>query len=438
MKKLFVVLLALGLLVAFSSAATAADVKLSGYYFIVGQYVSDTSLGKTASGDEGPSNAFYWQKLRFQPVIQVADGLKLSFRIDCHTGYWGDTVDGGGRVGKLPGYGQDNRNIRWRRTQIDAKLPYGLAIRAGVVQGGTFGTLWCDGNYDEGRIYLFAKAGPGTIVALTGKAAERDIYTDNADADYDKYALGYLGKTEGIEYGVLWYYLRNAANTATYTANYHCPMAYMKGTFGPLYVEAEWNYFFGKDKEYFDPYSGTDIDRGGMSAYVNAKYTMGPAYVGGQLGWMQGNDPDTTDKNEAGYSGNADYDPCLILWNSDYSDSIGSQFGGMGTYAKTTDSISNAWIAQVYGGFTPMEKLDLFASLTWAKADETPEAGGKKYVSDDYGYEFDITATYKIYDNLEYMVGFGYFVTGDFYKGTSDSNEVENNYLIINKLTLNF
>jgi len=437
MKKLLAVLLALGLIVAFASSASAADVKLSGYYFIVGQYINSNSLGQNAEGDAGPHNAFYWQKLRFNPVMQIADGLKVTFRIDAHTGYWGDTVDGGGRVGKLPGYGQDNRNIRWRRTYIDANLGYGMSIRAGVTQGGTFGTIWCDGAYDEGRIYLFAKAGPGSIVALTAKAAERDAYTTNVDADYDKYALGYLGKVENIEFGALWYWLRHAAVRATSTADYHVPMAYMKGTFGPLYVEAEWNYMFGKDVEYFDPYTGTDIDRGGMSAYVKAQFNMGPAYVGGQFGWLQGNDPDTTDKNEAGYPGNVDYDPCLILWNSDYADSISGYVAdgqGMGTYGRTDGNISNAWIAQVFGGFSPMEKLELFASATWAKADEKP----LNYVDDDYGYEFDVTATYKIYDNLEYMVGFGYFVAGDYYKGTNASADVENNYLVINKLTLNF
>ncbi|HQB29783.1 MAG TPA: hypothetical protein PLO86_03390, partial [Syntrophales bacterium] len=131
---------------------------------------------------------------------------------------------------------------------------------------------------------------------------------------------------------------------------------------------------------------------------------------------------------------NCDYDPCLILWNSDYNDTIGN----MGTYAETSGSMSNGWLAQVYGEFAPIEKLKLFASFTWAKADEKPRIGGKDFVSDDYGYEFDITATYKLYDNLDYMVGFGYFVTGDYYKGTSDSNEVENNYLVVNRLTLNF
>lgn len=430
MKKLLAVLLALGLLVAFASSATAADVKLSGYYFIVGQYISNTSLGKNAEGDAGPSNAFYWQKLRFNPVLQVADGLKITFRIDCHTGYWGDTVDGGGRVGKIPGYGDDNRNLRWRRTFIDANLGYGVSLRAGVTQGGTFGTLWCDEAYDEGRIYLFYKVGPGSLLGLAAKAAERDYDTTNVDADYDKYAVGYLGKIENIEFGALWYYLRYAAVRATSTASYHVPMVYMKGTFGPFNVEAEWNYFFGKDFEYFDPYSGTDIDRNGMSAYVKGQFNMGPAYVGAQFGWLQGDDPDTTDENEAGYPGNGDYDPCLILWNSDYGDSMGT----MGTYATTNGNISNAWIAQIFAGFSPMEKLSLFASATWAKCDEQP----KHYVSDEYGYEFDVTATYKIYDNLEYMVGFGYFVAGDYYKGTSDNNEVENNYLVINKLTLNF
>jgi hypothetical protein len=445
MKKLLAVLLALGLLVAFTGFASAADFKMSGYYFIEGRYVDANSLAKDAADEAGPSNAFYWQKFRINPVLQVADGLKLTIRIDAHTGLWN-----GNYVSPLPGYSNTNhQNLRWRRTYIDAALPYGLSVRAGYTQGGTFGTLWCDGAYDEARIYLFAKMGPGTLLGLTAKTTEGDYLTDKADNDNDKYAVGYLGKIENIEFGALWYYLRyNKTVTdaaGSYNRYWHAPMAYMKGTFGPLYLEAEVNYYFGKDKEYFDSPGSTDIDRGGWSAYVNGKFNMGPAAIGVQFGWLQGDDPDTTDKNEAGYGGetayttgtstaNCDYDPCLILFNSDYNDTIGN----MGTYATTSGSISNAWLAQVYGEFAPVEKLKLFASFTWAKADQKPRIGGKDFVSEDYGYEVDVTATYKIYDNLDYMVGFGYFFTGDYYKGTSDSNEVENNYVVLNRLTLNF
>jgi hypothetical protein len=36
------------------------------------------------------------------------------------------------------------------------------------------------------------------------------------------------------------------------------------------------------------------------------------------------------------------------------------------------------------------------------------------------------------------MLGFGYLMTGDYFKGTSDANQVTNDYLVINKLTLTF
>ncbi len=43
MKKLLVVLLSLGLIVAFSTAASAADVKFGGSYYLVGAYESNPS-----------------------------------------------------------------------------------------------------------------------------------------------------------------------------------------------------------------------------------------------------------------------------------------------------------------------------------------------------------------------------------------------------------
>ena len=63
---------------------------------------------------------------------------------------------------------------------------------------------------------------------------------------------------------------------------------------------------------------------------------------------------------------------------------------------------------------SPTPKLNLGASVTWAKVNEK-----QTIVDDKLGTEFDVTATYKIYDNLSYMVGAGYLLTGDYFKGTS-------------------
>jgi hypothetical protein len=47
-------------------------------------------------------------------------------------------------------------------------------------------------------------------------------------------------------------------------------------------------------------------------------------------------------------------------------------------------------------------------------------------------------AKFKIYDNLEYMIGAGYLWTGDYFKGTDPNARIVNNYLVVHKLTVTF
>ncbi len=95
-----------------------------------------------------------------------------------------------------------------------------------------------------------------------------------------------------------------------------------------------------------------------------------------------------------------------------------------------------------------MPKLELFASYSMMSLNQKTTASGAfnadgtlastTYVDDKIGSEFDITATYKIYDNLTYMIGYGYLWTGDAFKGTSAANTVANDWLLMHKLTLTF
>ena len=96
--------------------------------------------------------------------------------------------------------------------------------------------------------------------------------------------------------------------------------------------------------------------------------------------------------------------------------------------------MANGYFFQVRGGVKPIAALDVMASLSYAHADRKP-AG---FINNDYGYEVDLTATYKITKNLSYMLGAGYLFAGKYYKGTNDSNELTNDFLVINKLTLTF
>jgi hypothetical protein len=62
----------------------------------------------------------------------------------------------------------------------------------------------------------------------------------------------------------------------------------------------------------------------------------------------------------------------------------------------------------------------------------------REFDSDKYGTELDITGSYKIYDNLTYMVGFGYLWVGDYFKGYDVNAKTRDNYLLTHRLTLNF
>jgi hypothetical protein len=177
-----------------------------------------------------------------------------------------------------------------------------------------------------------------------------------------------------------------------------------------------------------------------------ASVDIKPAYVGGVFIYVEGDSPATAGSpnttNTAGQPGGTDFNPCLMLFNYDEM----RWNGGFGnpTYfasfpansATGAAGISNAFIAQLFVGVKPIPKLDVKLAGTWVRADKPVTNTG--WVSKDYGYEADLTATYKIYDNLSYMVGFGYLWAGDFWKGTQALGTVSNDYLLTHKLTLSF
>jgi hypothetical protein len=94
--------------------------------------------------------------------------------------------------------------------------------------------------------------------------------------------------------------------------------------------------------------------------------------------------------------------------------------------------VTNAFFYQAKVGVKPTDKLDIMGTFTYATADKVVAN-----MSKNYGYEIDVTGTYKITNNLSYMLGVGYLLTGDYFKGTGANNSVTNDYLVINKLTLN-
>jgi hypothetical protein len=102
--------------------------------------------------------------------------------------------------------------------------------------------------------------------------------------------------------------------------------------------------------------------------------------------------------------------------------------------SQVTGPMSNAWFGQGRVGVKPIPQLDAMLSVSYATADKKP----KNFVGGTYGWEIDVTNTYKITNNLSYMLGVGYLFTGDYYKGTGVNNKVTDDYMLLNKLTLSF
>ena len=421
MKKLFAVLLALGLIVAFSATASAVDLKFSGSYYIVGVYDDTPSLAENAY-----SRAYMFQRIRLMPVFAIAEGLTFTARMDAMEGIFDLT---NARSARTPA---TSRNFDWERGWVTFKTGIGQ-FDVGYMSGGAWGTVWADSEGVRARVKYTGKFGPVMLIAIFEQNGEGDTVTapHYTDADSSAYYLAPIYLFKGGSAGLLYGYI-NAANprpAANYQVVKQILYPYMKATFGPVYVEAEVNYIFGEND--YD-YAHGAVDYEGWGAYLMAKTNMGPASIGAQIGWSNGEDTDAD--ITVGPGKGADWNPALILFNDDLNTWSGGDLNTNGGGGANSNINDGYFIINVFADYKVTPKMSMGAALTYAKADEAQIAGQDK----EYGYELDVTATYKLYDNLSYMVGAGYLWSGDWFKKGVAGASVDNDYILMNKLTLTF
>ncbi|MCX5834562.1 MAG: hypothetical protein NTV99_08660, partial [Deltaproteobacteria bacterium] len=468
MRKILVALFVLGIVVALSAPASAVDVKISGQYYVVGAFESNPSLrtedGRnqlTTQSGRASSAAWVAQRLRLQPEFKIAEGLTLTTRFDALEKKWGDVSWGQNGI-----YTYDNtnrpvdrtaanltnplttganirtqENIEWERAYVDFNTAIGRFL-VGYFNTIYYGTDFLNSSWSRPGVEYMYPMGPWSFGARWEHAAEGGSYgiaggarLVYAEADFDVYSVmtDYRWKTGAAGMQVQYYhdsyndYDRGGFIRKMYTFN-----PYARATFGPLFIEAEGWYGTGDWQDFRG--ATTDVDLKAWAAYVNAKYTMGPWYVGGLFSYESGDDPTTLDKREGSVMQTLflgkNYDAFLLMFNNAINTWTGTWAGYNGASINTFEDNCLLWKA--YAGWNVTPKLRVEAGYGMAKADESA------FVDKDYGSEFDIYATYKIYDNLSYMVGFGYWWVGDYFKGTSSSNVIDDNYLVMHKLTLSF
>jgi hypothetical protein len=452
MKRSLFVLSVLGFLFIFSTAAFAVDVKFSGEFFAAGMYLDRASL----TTNPVANTAFYFQRLRLRTDIIVAPGLSLITRFDAMERSWGANRSTPGTTLVIDSAGTvaENQNIAFDWVYVDYVSPIGT-FDVGYMNDSSTGTIFGNSLAPAPRIKYSYPLGPLTLNAAYTKVLDGSVNAGTGvsnttpsgvtDADNDKYGLEavYKWKNGLAGLNVNYYRYANTRPTADNQKTYFVYTPYAIAKFGPVDLQTEFNYAVGKLKAY-DSTIGQDVRMENYSGWIDATATFGPVYFGGTVAYVSGDDPNTTDKQEGGtLTGGRDWSPALIMWSYDRSMWIGELASSATTgNGFGTSGLTNGLLYQGRIGVRPTDKLDIMASLTYATVDKKPKTGnvpaGAEYVDNSFGTEFDIMATYKITNNLTYMLGYGYLWTGDYFKGTNVTNIVQNDYMVINKLTLTF
>ena len=458
MRKVLVVLLCV-LFMAFALPASAADVKFSGSYVAQGYYDNNRALLK----DGGASFMNVWQRLRVQTDFQVQQGLMLTTRFDALEKVWGATRSTTATSTSLADNNAEAENIKFTHAFVTMNVPGGYGeLRVGYQTQGTWGTVFGNtGESDYGnRVKWDWDTGSFFWGARWDKTEGKKYYSPSGPAgnvgvstyvvDHDKETYGALGGYKWSK-GDGGLYITYSLDTSTddnpvtgYKARYWNIQPYVKAAFGIVYVEGEIGFYIGKYKELAT--GGPDVDYTGRRAYIMVNVDIAPGYVGALAFYSSGDDIGTTDKNEGGAKIGTDFQPCLILWNYDlgrWNGALGGQNGLSNAKASGSTGPGNVGgydsdnvkAVQIFAGIKPTPKLDVKASYTKASMDKDVVVG---QVSRDIGKELDISATYKIYDNLSYMIGFAYLWAGDAFKGSVAGAAIDNDYLLTHKLTLSF
>ena len=450
MKKLWLVLLSLGLVMAFSVSAFAVDVKVSGEYYAAGLYLDKTHVMDNNPGYyEANSSAFFFQRLRVGTDFVVSPCLKLVTRFDAMERIWGGQRSTTGTTPAVDSAGtrEENENIAVDWAYINYVAPVGT-FDVGYMNSGATGTIFGNSAVPAGRIKYYSPLIKGAINinADITKSTDNSYSAVNdtaewTDADKDGYAIeGVYNFRNDKASGKAAFkiaYTRDATKRVSvdeYKSTYFTFTPWAIAKIGPVTLQAEINWATGDYRDY-DTATPGDVDLDNLSAFVDATATFAPIYVGATVAYVSGDDPDTEDKKEGGtLKGGYDWNPCLIMFN--YYDTynwVGAISGYDGSVVN--GGMSNAWFFQGRVGVRPTPQLDINLAIAYATADEKPTG----YANSDYGTEVDLTGTYKITNNLSYMLGAGYLFTGDYFKGTNGpGNDVDNDFIVLNKLTLSF
>lgn len=455
MKKVLSTVAALGLVVGIASSAAALELKIKGDYTVDGFYIDDGAGAAPYNGSGGRgvrltdpvggatnSDAWLQHMFNIEAEMVVNDKISMMSRIrliDWGT-VWGSQDDtdvnnghnmsverlwmvykspiGMWDVGRRPGGA-------WGLSFVDSASGFDRIMwRSGKLFGDEFSTYAFFQKSFEGEAYAFAT--PGTTTTA--------IDTDELDTDYYEVAAALKG---GWGSTTLAYALnldsKSDNSTATaFESNWHRIKGVGQFKLGSnMGLDTEFDYRFDEKNYTNDTKLDADIQN---FAFIADLYANVDALTGHAMYFhTSGDNNGETDGDLDGYGGTGnDFEPLYILtgvFGNILNQDQGTVAGSHGAVARAAGVHAIVLTAD----YAASQDLTLHAGFGYAMADK--EIAGW---DDEYGFEYNVGAAYRLQDNLIYAVHLGYLDTGDFFQRGNAATDLNNIVLASHHLTMSF
>ncbi|MCF6290184.1 MAG: hypothetical protein L3J03_04215 [Desulfobacterales bacterium] len=423
MKKVLATVAALGLIAGVASTASALDLSVKGYYKLEGKMLSDAST--TAGGvafvtnnSEG-TNSWWQHDFRIYPTLTVNDHIKVMADVRLVS-----TSNGVANTAGMWGNSMTTNNITANKIYMEYMSPIGK-IRMGTTPAGAWGSPYLN-NAGAGHRLMwwpnFLGDSPVSLLFFTQKMVEADggVAGTGAtvDQDTDAYYAGIGYKADMGKFDMAYFHVRNGATGLDGQNLWFNASA----TVGAVNLLGELAHSFG------DATATTSMDTWAGMALVSGQVadnvTAGAVYF-----FATGEDSGTDTTAALGGNGTGfNWQPLYII--------TGPDMGVFNGDSVRTPAVLQAAGLQAFGAFVDVAvtpQLTLHGAIGTGNADnmDTMAAGQ----SDDYGWEYNVGASYKLLDNLTYDLHLGYWAVGDFVKGMGTPNDIT---LVTNSLTMKF
>ena len=444
MKKVLSTVAALGLVAGLASTAAAVEFKMSGKYYVEGYHLSDGATGTTGvppvtvkgvdlregAGDNNTSDSWYQHTFEIKPTMKVNDKISMfgTIRLADET-VWGNQADG-----DTVSTSANNNDVYVHHLYMDYASEIGK-IRIGRTPAGGYGTTFADTDSRQDRIMWWPSFLPKPFSALlyTGKVTEGDLLaTDEGTAnDSDHYEARLYFNNDSVDAGIA-YSMTNdntyVTGAATEDPEKELYKGYIKYKMDNFFANGEIGYYTG------DNSSTVEYDSWGAMVQVGAKFDA--LTVSGMAFYAQGDDNGADSDNEAflsatGSGTGTEFEPLYVLTGR----TAGLLNRDQASSAYAAD-ITNSGVQAIVlaADYKVSDRLALHGAVGYAEADEVRTAGQ----DDEYGFEYNVGAAYKLLDNLTYEAHFGYLDTGDYFKSAPATDDTENVYLLSHHLTMTF